>query len=225
MTFLVVANFKSNLTQKQVAAWIAQVKPTANMVVAPSFPHLHLFSNFEFRNSNFALAGQDVSPFPPGSYTGAVSARELKELGVSYAIIGHSERRRYFHETDTDIASKVRELVSEDITPLLCLDEKDLASQLSALDAQLAAHCYFCFEPTQSIGGTAAASDENIIHFKTKLHEFYPDAPFIYGGSVNQDNIDSLLKLGLDGVLVATASLDPAHYLSILAKVSHADRS
>jgi triosephosphate isomerase len=214
MTFLVIANFKSNKTHSEVKDWIATVKPKPNMVVALSFPHLSLFP------STFSLAGQDVSPFPMGSYTGAVSAKQLEDLGVKYCIVGHSERRRYFHETSVDVAAKVRELVGSGITPILCLEEKDITTQFAALDDEYFSKCIYCFEPSVDIGGTTTASPEAIGAIKQKVEQFVPGVAFMYGGSVNADNIETLLPLGLSGVLVSTACLDPVSFNSILAKLS-----
>lgn len=214
MNFLVVANFKSNLTEGQVKAWIAQVKPAPGMVVAPSFPHLHLFTDHH-------LCAQDVSPFPRGAYTGAVNAKQLKELGVSYCIVGHSERRRYFHETAMDIANKVKELVESGITPILCLEEKDLVPQFASLDQEYLNDCIYCFEPGDGLGGTTTASIEIINSVKNHLGQYVKNARFMYGGSVTLENLDPLLTLNLAGLLIATASLEPGNYLKIMEKVSH----
>lgn len=216
MSFLVVATFKSNKTLAEVKDWIKAVKPTPNMVIAPSFPHL---TSFQLLDPRFSLAAQDVSPFPPGSYTGAVNAVQLKELGVSYCIVGHSERRRYFKETANDVAAKVRELVAVGITPILCMEEKDIVAQFAALDQDCYGKCIYCFEPAGDIGGTVTATPEEIDHIKKMIYQFVPGAPFMYGGSVTKDNFRALLKLDLCGFLVATASLDPSHYLAIVEGV------
>ncbi len=214
MSFLVVANFKSNKSLAEVKTWLKAVKPTPNMVIAPSFPHLHLFSNF-------ALAAQDVSPFPQGSYTGAVNASQLQQLGVTYCLVGHSERRRYFHETPSEIAGKISELVAVGITPILCMEEGDITPQFAALEEEYYPKCLYCFEPSGEIGGVETASLDVIERVKSQIHRFYPEAKFMYGGSVTQGNITSLLPLNLHGVLVASASLDPHNFLSIVQQSSH----
>jgi len=213
MSFLVVANFKSNFTHSQVESWLAQVKPQEGMVIAPAYPHLSLFNGF-------VLATQDVSPFPKGSYTGAVNAEQLKEIGVSYGIVGHSERRRYFHETAIDVANKVKELLAVGITPLVCMDESDVTAQFATLDSTYIDQCIYCYEPAGGLGGSVTAPLEQISAVQKQIGQFVTEARFIYGGSVDPNNLVSLLSLNLSGVLTATASLNPDKYLSMV-KVSH----
>lgn len=223
--FYVVANFKSNKTSSEVKSWLQAVAPAAQsagkltVITAPSFPHLPLF---QASAPNFALASQDSSPFPPGSYTGAVSAPQLKDLGVSYAIVGHSERRRYFHETPVEIAGKIAELIAAGITPIVCLREADLTPQFAALKSSFIPQCLFCFEPEDNIGGSVTASPAVINQVLARFKTFAPGSALMYGGSVNSGNVSELLSLNLGGLLVAGASLDPDSFISLLTAVSHA---
>lgn len=222
MSYLVVANFKSHKTSKEVEAWFssmsAGISEINNLVlaVAPAFPHLSLI-----HDPKIALASQDVSPYPLGSYTGAVAASMLKDLGIKYAIVGHSERRRYFHESYEDVGSKVKELLDQGITPIVCLREEDVTPQSAHLSPSQSSNCYFCFEPEDQIGGVEAASREEIMRVTGLIQNLYGVDQIMYGGSVNKDNITSLLDLNLAGFLIAGGSLDSQDFITLLNNLSH----
>lgn len=224
MSFLVVANFKSHKTVGDVESWIKDVAPSAKtakdleIIVAPAFPHLSLVHSF---NSSLTLASQDVSPFPPGSYTGAVSAVMLKDLGVSYAIVGHSERRHYFHETSSEVGNKVKELLDQNITPIVCMAESDIVSQFGDLTEGQIKHCVFCFEPPSQIGGTDTASLDEIKRVIGLIQQTFGIDSVMYGGSVNYGNVASLVKLNLSGVLVAGGSLESADFIKLIEQLKH----
>ena len=213
MRFLLTATFKSNKLKEDVVSWVRDVTPHApsslSLVVAPSFPHLSLVS------SPLVLAAQDVSPFPPGSYTGAVNADQLKDFGVTYCLVGHSERRKYFHETPVEIANKVDLLLGVGITPILCLSKSDLAPQLSALTCNILSPIY-CYEPPADIGGTDTAPLEDIVgtvgEFKKIIGE---QARVMYGGSVNAGNAVPLIP-HVSGLLVSTACLNLKSFIDII---------
>lgn len=221
MKFLLIATFKSNKTQDEVKVWLEEVSPVAStsqaqVIIAPSYPHLSLLAkNQELTTNSLASCAQDVSPFPPGSYTGAVSATQLKDLGLRYCIIGHSERRRHFHETHLDIASKSRELTAQGITPIICLSKDDITPQLAAMDDSEIKQSIFVYEPPADIGGTETASIDDIKD-TCELIISLTSCPVMYGGSVNASNLESLLNLGLAGVLVGSASLSSNTFIDII---------
>lgn len=222
MSFLLIANFKSHKTRAEIESWLQTVTPVAKdspatIIFAPSLPYLHL------PNSGLKLAAQDVSPFPPGAYTGAVNAQQLQDLGVTYCLIGHSERRRYFHETAVDVASKAKELIEAAIIPVLCLAKDDIAPQRAALDEEISKQCLFCYEPPADIGGTETASLDDIRTTTEEIKKTFSTSNVMYGGSVNADNIQPLLDLNLAGVLVASASLSADSFTQIISKLTHVE--
>lgn len=223
--FLVVANFKSHQTQSDLTSWLNRVKvpssPSISLAIAPSFPHLSLLSDVRYSNSDIRSCAQTVSPFPPGSYTGAVNAHQLQEMGINYCLVGHSERRIYFHEDSNDVARQVHELVSVGITPIICQRAQDIAPDRAALNDGDLVSAIFCFEPSADIGGTVTAPLEEIKKVTTQISSIFATPKVMYGGSVNANNITPLLTLDLAGVLVSTASLNPTDFNSLLSLIPH----
>lgn len=215
---LIIANFKSNKDTSSITDWIkvADGHPTTTLVevtVAPSHPYLHIGENLK----TISLTAQDVSHFPQGSYTGAVNSDQLKDLGVKYTLVGHSERRKYFKESDQMVANKIDLLLENDIIPVVLLDSSYTHSQVNAIAPKLRAKCIYVYEPTADIGGTETADENEITSNINDIKEIVgSDIKVLYGGSVNENNISDVLKAGAEGCVVSSASLDPKQFIKVL---------
>jgi triosephosphate isomerase len=190
--------------------------------------------------SAVAVGAQTMHYAAEGAYTGELSAGMLDELGVSYVILGHSERRQYFAENDADLARKVRAALDAGLRPVLCcgetLDEREAgltASKVGGqLDADLAAvgidelaAVAVAYEPIWAIGtgktATPEMAQETVGFVRRRVRERFGAAAdgvrILYGGSVKAANIDALMaQPDIDGVLVGGASLDPQEFARIV---------
>lgn len=186
-----------------------------------------------------AVAAQDVSQHETGAYTGEVSAAMLKDFGVRYALVGHSERRQYHGETDTVVAAKAQRALAAGITPIVCvgetLQEREAGQTEVAVKRQLAAvihlngHCIsevvVAYEPVWAIGTGRTASPEQAqaVHAVLRAQlsaasEHADRIHLLYGGSMNAANAAQLLSQpDIDGGLVGGASLKASDFLQIIA--------
>jgi triosephosphate isomerase (TIM) len=190
-------------------------------------------------NGAIALGAQDVSMHEQGAYTGEASAAMLKEFGVRYAIVGHSERRQYHGETDATVAAKTQRALAAGITPIVCvgetLAEREAGKTEDVVKRQLAAvihtngHCIseivVAYEPVWAIGTgkTATPEQAQAVHhvLRAQLHaaSTHDDrVPILYGGSMNAANAAQLLaQPDIDGGLIGGASLKAPDFLAIIA--------
>ena len=191
------------------------------------------------QGSALALAAQDVSQHASGAFTGEVSAAMLREFGVRYVLVGHSERRQFHGETDADVAVKAQRALASGITPIVCvgetLAEREAGQTEAVVKRQLAAvihlngHCIsevvVAYEPVWAIGTGKTASPEQAqqVHavLRAQLAAASDKAPSIrllYGGSMNAANAAQLLaQPDIDGGLIGGASLKAADFQAILA--------
>jgi triosephosphate isomerase (TIM) len=202
------------------------------IVVAPPFTAIHAMAE-ALRNTNVAVAGQDVYWEKEGAFTGEVSAAMIKEAGAEFVIIGHSERRRLFQETDATVNKKIFAAIGVDLTPIVCigetLEERERNDTLKVLDRQIKdgldrltaeqiANLVIAYEPVWAIGtgknATAAQAQEAHAHIRTRLRQWFgaeaaDRCHILYGGSVKPDNISGLIQeADVDGALVGGASLE-----------------
>jgi triosephosphate isomerase len=212
------------------------------IVIAPPFTALHAAAEAA-RNSNISVAAQDLHWERDGAYTGEISAPMIKETGAEYVIVGHSERRTLFGETDATVNRKLTAALALGLCPIACvgetLDQRERQETFDVLDRQIRqgfdgisaeqlAQLVIAYEPVWAIGtgrtATAAQAGEAHAHIRTRLRQWFgADAAelchVIYGGSVKPDNIRELMsEADVDGALVGGASLDMRGFAEIVSR-------
>ncbi|KAK6086391.1 Triosephosphate isomerase [Seiridium cupressi] len=235
--FFVGGNFKMNGTVSSVKEIVnnlnnAQLDPNVETVIAP--PAIYLLPVREhLKNKQVEVAAQNVSDKPNGAFTGEISVSQLKDSGVHWTILGHSERRTIFTETDETVASKTKYATDNGVSVIWCcgesLEEREsgktlevIAKQLSALKKEISdwSKIVIAYEPIWAIGTGKVASTQQAqeVHasirqwLKKEVSEKVSDETrILYGGSVSEKNCKELSKeADIDGFLVGGASLKPA---------------
>ncbi len=227
----IVANWKSNKTTSEAHEWLQafltanpQIPEEKQIILGASFTLLPTMNWFiKEKKLPIQLAAQDVSPFEEGAYTGAIAAKQVEEF-VKHAIVGHSERRRLFRETDEDVIAKLKQLLSSNIMPVLCI------SDMAQLDHYLAENnilqdnadkIIFVYEPPSAISGGGAyhpESPEDANKNAAEIsHKIGKRVITLYGGSVNPENAAALFgQEYIDGGLIGQASLNSETFLKII---------
>ena len=222
MQKLIVANWKANKSQTQAQTWLKTISAEAKKidltkispVLAPAFSLLTTVQS-TITQLNWQLAIQDISAYPAGSYTGAVSAVNLWDLPITYVIVGHSERRQYFKETAQDVALKVDQAIEAKITPIICVSEQTLTEQANLLNSTTMQHCVIAYEPPEAIGSGHNVSLATVKDFQIQVKQLFGSIPFLSGGSVNEQNVGEYLLI-TDGALIGTASLKAEQFIKLL---------
>lgn len=228
MKKLIVANWKANKSLLEAQDWLNHFLTDENLsmidpekkevILAPAHFLLSTVAKFSSRASNLNLAVQDLSPYPAGSYTGAISAENLNGLNVKYALLGHSERRRYFSETCQQVAKKVELALAAEIQPIICLDLDYLDEQAAALTEAHFKKCMVAYEPLTAIGSGRNETTSEVAKAVKKIKRVFGSVPVLYGGSVTADNVADYRKV-VDGVLVGGASLQAANFIDLIQQV------
>lgn len=244
---LIAGNWKMNGSLAANEALVAQLLAEAGVVSCDAAlcvpaPYLAQVRGLLGADSPFSLGAQNVSQHENGAFTGDVSATMLKDFGVRYVIVGHSERRLHQGESDTHVAIKVRRALAEGITPIVCvgesLAERECGMTELVVKRQLASvihlngHCIseivVAYEPIWAIGTGKTATPQQaqdvhaVLRAQLKAASDHADRiPILYGGSMNAANAaDLLAQPDIDGGLIGGASLKAPDFLTILKAAS-----
>ena len=243
---VIAGNWKMNFTPSQATAFINEVKPLVagkdNCDVIFCAPYVTIAAAMEAaKGSNIKIGAENVHFAPKGAYTGEVSAEMLKEIGVEYVIIGHSERRQYFGETDETVNLRTKAALEAGLKVILCLGEvkderlagitDEVVSMQTKLDlagvsAEELKNVIIAYEPVWAIGtgltATPEQADETCGVIRATIAKLYGDEAaeeitIQYGGSMNDANAKELLsKVNVDGGLIGGASLKTDKFTTIV---------
>ncbi len=244
---IIAGNWKMNLDYAQAMSLVAGIMQltddsmNARIVLAPPFPYLtHVEMQTKLR-TNIFIAGQNCSDRNSGAFTGEVSASMLQSIGVECVIIGHSERRTIFNESDEVIAEKIKRAIENDLQPIFCcgesLDKRNSKSHFDVvknqitkglfhLNEQQLSDCIIAYEPVWAIGTGVTATSEQAQemhqHIRTLVKEnsgadVSEKIRILYGGSVTSKNAEELFNCpDVDGGLVGGASLKAEEFSAII---------
>ena len=245
-TPLIAGNWKMHGTRDEAVALARALAETVGRVpgrevaIAPPFTALEPVAR-EIAGTQIRLGAQNVHWEPKGAYTGEISTAMLREAGCTYVIIGHSERRQLFGETDETVNRRLHAVLGAELAPIVCvgetLAERDADATAAIVERQVAsafagassaqiARCVIAYEPVWAIGTgvTATPGQAQEVHhaIRRQLVGLASDTTagrirILYGGSVKAANIDALMaEPDIDGALVGGASLDPAEFTRIV---------
>ena len=243
---LIAGNFKMFKTVAETVSYINELHSLAkdvrnvDIVIAPPFTSISAAAEAA-RGSSIGVSAQDLHWEREGAFTGEVSAGMLREAGARFTIIGHSERRTLFGETDGTVNKKMRAALTAALVPIVCigetLDQRDRNETMAVLDRQIKegldgvtgeqlSGMVLAYEPVWAIGtgrnATPAQAGEAHHHIRQRLKQWFGlDASercrVLYGGSVKPENIATLIaEPDVDGALVGGASLDPKSFFAIV---------
>ncbi len=243
---MIAGNWKMYKAQAEARAFLAALKPLVassthcDIVVAPPFTVLAAAAEAA-RGSAIAVAAQDVHWEKEGAFTGEVSVKMLVEAGCRYVLIGHSERRQYFGETDERVNKKVKAALETELAPIVCVGEtleqreagqtevvleRQFRGGLAALTGAEFSRIIVAYEPVWAIGTGRTATPETAAEAHRFLRQLAATIftseraaglRILYGGSVKPDNIKGLMaQVEIDGALVGGASLDPRSFAAIV---------
>lgn len=235
----VIGNWKMNKTYEEARECVTlfkelldgKYKDNVKIVVCPPYTALSVVA-YELQNTPIECGAQNVHYMPNGAYTGEISSDMLKDLGVTFCIVGHSERRQYFNETDTAVNKKIKILLENSITPVICVGETleqrenakanetvqcELYKAFENIDKKQIQNCVIAYEPIWAIGtGKTSPAEEAekmckfIRHIIKELYDVQTseNVHILYGGSVNLTNAKDILAMpNIDGALIGGASL------------------
>jgi triosephosphate isomerase (TIM) len=244
---IIAGNWKMYKTIPEAVEFVRLFKPLVvaathcAIVIAPPFTAIKTVSD-RLEGSNVEVAAQDAAADPgPGAFTGEVSAGMIKDAGARWAIIGHSERRQYYGETDDSVGSKIRSVISTGLSPIVCfgehLEERDAGRAEQVIEAQMvgglrnltvseASRIIVAYEPVWAIGTGRTATPETAqqMHafIRSRLSVMFgvgvaEETRILYGGSVKPDNVVVLMEQAdIDGGLVGGASLEADSFAQIV---------
>ncbi|WGS66178.1 triose-phosphate isomerase [Enterobacteriaceae bacterium ET-AT1-13] len=242
---LIIANWKLNGNKYFVNVFLKKLcyklnkKKLYNIAIAPPLVYLHT-SIKEIKNTNITICAQNVDVNLSGAFTGDVSISMLKDIGVKYVLIGHSERRIYHNETDFEILKKFINVKKNNLIPILCIGEtleekkknktKEICFNqinliIKNLGIKVFKNCVIAYEPVWAIGNKVSANFKDV----QKIHKFIRSTISLYdkkiskqiiiqyGGSVNYKNAKELLmQQDIDGLLIGNSSLNINNFLKII---------
>jgi triosephosphate isomerase len=235
MKTLLIGNWKQNMGPEETSEFCQIFKELAKKrnihkriemaIAAPyiSIPYTGELPNYVLR------AGQNCSEFDCGAHTGEIDASWLRTVGCKYCIVGHSERRKYDGETDGKVFKKFKNLVSNELEPIVCVGdsnkEKSPEERINIILSQLKLYTQessFCvaYEPLWAIGSGEIPTYEWINIVTDEIHNLYPNTIILYGGSVNENNAAEIMsKTHIRGLLVGGASLDAIKFYNLARNV------
>lgn len=242
-SLMIIGNWKMYKTIGEALKFVSQLPSTMLRQgdVYLAVPFTALFSLVQAVGQDIAIGVQNISEHQEGAYTGETSVKMVQEAGATFALLGHSERRKHYHETNQNIAHKVKLCLQEGIKPVLCIGETEqerlsgktgivLEEQLSAgiagLSSEEMVHIVVAYEPVWAIGTGKSATAEmaqdahklcrDMIK-KRYSSEIADRIPILYGGSVNAKTIKELIEQpDIDGALVGGASLEVDSFVKIV---------